>query len=390
MISHTMLMAMSVVLLSMITVDGLTVRTTKSTSTEFLFDISDNTRSAVRMGPESTTYGAVRSHIMQQVDRVETRYSYLNTSLSSMYSYIDGVELFKEMGHIYPYETLDDDEVVAYKRAVTATEKQKFNLDGDYSDVPNIIMVMVDDIGWNDLNLGPLHSTMIRGNAFPAMDALIKSGGITLDNYVSAAYCTPARGQFLTGKYSSFIDMDKADNQMPMSEVTLAQELKTAGYYTMHIGKWGVGWDTNERLPLARGFDTSFGYYGNQAEKYTKTIDPYDVAELVDANYNGSFVDLWDDHEFVGEDHQYFGLGTFGSYLPFIFEKKGEEMLEAAASKRSSTGQPFFMYYASDLAHNPYVAPNYYINRCSYLITENTNDDENLFIQFWLRGTPLP
>ena len=57
-----------------------------------------------------------RSHIMQQVDRVETRYSYLNTSLSSMYSYIDGVELFKEMGHIYPYETLDDDEVVAYKR----------------------------------------------------------------------------------------------------------------------------------------------------------------------------------------------------------------------------------------------------------------------------------
>merc|ERR1711871_959872 len=162
---------------------------------------------------------------------------------------------------------------------------------------------------------------------------------------------------------------------MPMSEVTLAQELKTAGYYTMHIGKWGVGWDTNERLPLARGFDTSFGYYGNQAEKYMKTIDPYDVAELVNANYNGSFVDLWDDHEFVGEDHQYFGLGTFGSYLPFIFEKKGEEMLEAAASKRSSTGQPFFMYYASDLAHNPYVAPNYYINRCSYLITENTDDD---------------
>ena len=129
-------------------------------------------------------------------------------------------------------------------------------------------------------------------------------------------------------------------------------------------------------VALARGFDTSFGYYGNQAEKYTKTIDPYDVAELVDANYNGSFVDLWDDHEFVGEDHQYFGLGTFGSYLPFIFEKKGEEMLEAAASKRSSTGQPFFMYYASDLAHNPYVAPNYYINRCSYLITENTNDDD--------------
>ena len=58
MISHTMLMAMSVVLLSMIN-DGLTVRTTKSTSTEFLFDISDNTRSVVCMGPESTTYGAV-------------------------------------------------------------------------------------------------------------------------------------------------------------------------------------------------------------------------------------------------------------------------------------------------------------------------------------------
>ena len=199
------------------------------------------------MGPESTTYGAVRSHIMQQVDRVETRYSYLNTSLSSM-CYGDGVELFKEMGHIYPYETLDDDELVASKRAVTATEKQKFNLDEDYSDVPNIIMVMVDDIGWNDLNLGPLHSTMIRGNTF--LRWMLSSSQVASRlTTTSQRLIAHLRGQFLTGKYSSFIDMDKADNQMPMSEVTLAQELKTAGYYTMHIGKWGVGWDTNERFP---------------------------------------------------------------------------------------------------------------------------------------------
>lgn len=375
MISQTMLVAMSVLLLSMTTLDGLTVKTTDSTSSEFLFDISDNTRSAVRMGPESTIYSAVRSQIMHQVNQVETEYSYRKANVSSVYSYIEGVTYFQKMGHIFPYETLNGDQMVAYERTVTATEQQKFNLD-EYTDVPNIVMVMVDDIGWNDLNLGPLHSTMIRGNAFPAMDALIKSGGITLDNYVSAAYCTPARGQFLTGKYSSFISMDSADNQMPMSEVTLAQELKTAGYHTMHIGKWGVGWDTYERLPMSRGFDTSFGYLGNQAEKYTKAIDPYDAAQLVNANYSGSVVDLWDDLEFVGDDHQYFGQGSIGSYLPFIFEKKGEEMLEAAASKRNSTGQPFFMYYASDLAHNPYVAPNYYIDRCSNLITENTNDDD--------------
>ena len=96
-----------------------------------------------------------------------------------------------------------------------------------------------------------------------------------------------------------------------------------------------------------------------------KTIDPYDVAELVNANYNGSFVDLWDDHEFVART--VFRARHLRSYLPFILEKKGEEMLEAAASKGQHR-PALFMYYASDLAHNPYVAPNYYINRCSYLI----------------------
>ena len=358
------------------------IKTSDDLTEEYLYDISDNKQSGILITSDNLKYGDVRSAMKAKATDIEARYEELTDGLkTSTYNYVSGVDYFTEKGHIYPYNTLTDDELDTYEK-VLAYEKEKFNLGGGES-APNIVMIMVDDVGWNDLNLGPLSSTMINGDAFPAIDALIKDGGITLNKYISAAICTPARAQFLTGKYSSYIGMDNASNQLPMKEATLAQELRTAGYHTMHVGKWGVGWDAPERGPMARGFDTSFGYYGNQAEKFMKVIDPNDVGKLQVAGYNGSMTDLWDDGLFVGDDSKYYARDQLTSYLPFILWKKGERMLEAAKERKTSDGvmQPFFMYYASDLAHNPYVAPDYYLYRCSDLITPNSMGDDDGYDQ---------
>merc|ERR1711998_483396 len=82
---------------------------------------------------------------------------------------------------------------------------------------------------------------------------------------------------------------------------------------------------------------------------------------------------------FVGDDKGYFAHDQIESYLPFILQKKGEAMLEAAAERKTSDGtvQPFFMYFASDLAHNPYVAPDYYLDRCGYHVSPYSMDDDD-------------
>ena len=131
--------------------------------------------------------------------------------------------------------------------------------------------------------------------------------------------------------------------------------------------------------PLFKGFDQSFGYYGNSAQKYEKEISTGDKNELEDVGYTGSYVDLWEDGRWAGTQSIYFGEGEedaeLDAYLPKIFSSKVQTFLEEYSEK--DTDAPFFLYFASDLAHSPYVAPAYYTERCndSVIVNNSTGDD---------------
>lgn len=156
---------------------------------------------------------------------------------------------------------------------------------------PNIIFILADDLGINDISTfgGGLANGSVRT---PNIDALAASGAMFVNAYAGAASCAPSRAMIMTGRYptrtgfeftptpdgmSRVVSMLSGSNGagfppvlldeaavaatppferqgLPGSEVTIAEVLKQAGYYTAHIGKWHTGLGP-EFGPNAQGFD---------------------------------------------------------------------------------------------------------------------------------------
>lgn len=136
---------------------------------------------------------------------------------------------------------------------------------------PNIILFVVDDMGWTDVACfgSDLHET-------PNIDKLASSGMKFTNAYASCTVCSPTRASIMTGKYparlhcTDWIDGHKkpfAKMKIPnwtmyldLDEVTLAEALKADGYNTIHLGKWHLGED-EKYWPTNQGFDVNIGGY---------------------------------------------------------------------------------------------------------------------------------
>jgi len=133
---------------------------------------------------------------------------------------------------------------------------------------PNIILLLVDDMGYGDL-------TCYGGQAVytPYIDELAQAGVRFTRFYSASGVCTPSRAAILTGKYPIRFNIrqhftDQGEN-LPAGIETLPKVLKKAGYATAHIGKWHLGGLRTEDFearkdgmeadpgPLQHGFDHS-------------------------------------------------------------------------------------------------------------------------------------
>ncbi|MFN5938178.1 MAG: sulfatase-like hydrolase/transferase, partial [Sphingobacteriales bacterium] len=129
---------------------------------------------------------------------------------------------------------------------------------------PNIIFVLVDDMGFSDLGC---YGGEVKT---PNIDRLADQG-IKMRSFYNNARCCPTRASVLTGKYPHAVGMGHmvslpTDTIQPGSYQgyldhkypTVAEELKKAGYNTYMTGKWHVG-ERKEDWPLNRGFDRYYG-----------------------------------------------------------------------------------------------------------------------------------
>ncbi len=149
---------------------------------------------------------------------------------------------------------------------------------------PNIILILVDDLGWADPGF---HGGDAR--LTPNIDRLARQG-LQLNQFCMTPVCATSRSALLTGRYPfrQWMDWRSEDFGKPdylalldiplatlsdgtptrrihglsPAERTLADALKSAGYTTAMIGKWHLGEWLPEHLPLARGFDHQYGHYG--------------------------------------------------------------------------------------------------------------------------------
>ena len=193
---------------------------------------------------------------------------------------------------------------------------------------PNVILIVVDDLGWTDLSC--------MGSEFyetPNIDRLADQGMRFTSAYSACTVCSPSRAAILTGKYparlhiTDWIEGHKRPRAkllvpdwtmfLPHEEITIAEMLKEEGYATCHIGKWHLGGEAYH--PKTHGFDHNIGgYHRGQPPSY---FAPYKIPTLDE--------------------------GPDGEYLT---DREAEEAVRFITENREN---PFFLYLPHYTVHTP-------------------------------------
>jgi arylsulfatase A len=178
---------------------------------------------------------------------------------------------------------------------------------------PNVVLILADDLGWGDVGFNGRTEW-----ATPNLDRLGASGTIFKRFYAAAVVCAPSRAALLTGKYTIHDGVTGNGEDLPASEVTLAEALKARGYATALFGKWHHGKPRDGASsyvhPMDQGFDEFFGFTDavHAWEKFPRTL--WDGREQVPVS--GHSDDLFAAHavDFIRRHRE----GPFFLYVPFI------------------------------------------------------------------------
>jgi len=243
---------------------------------------------------------------------------------------------------------------------------------------PNILLILADDLGYNDLTSG---GGGVAGDRVrtPNIDAIAKNGVTFSDGYAGNATCAPSRASIMTGRYATRFGFEftpapgafqkllghsmpgprepiyHAEREpdvppvgqmaVPITETTIAELLKSRGYHTLFFGKWHLG-ETASARPEARGFDETLGFLPG-ASLYLPKNDPQVVNSFQDFDPIDKF--LWANLPFA-VSHNGSKRFTPGGYMT---DYLADEAVKAIAANRN---RPFFMYLAFNAPHTPLQA----------------------------------
>ena len=260
-------------------------------------------------------------------------------------------------------------------------------------DRPNIILILADDMGYNDIsahNGGAADGSLKT----PHIDSLANSGILFSRGYAANATCAPSRASIMTGKYPTrfgyeftpvpatgrlimqwLADEDDAELRaridrevaanippymeqgMPTEQVTVAEVLRDAGYYTAHIGKWHLG-NAYGMDPLSQGFQDSLQMIG-------PLYLPEDHPDVVNAKFNTRI------------DRMIWGLGQYSAnfnggdrFAPdkYLTDYYTDEALKVIENNKN---RPFFLYLSHWAIHNPLQALRSDVEQMSHMHGHN-------------------
>ncbi|MBK8610781.1 MAG: sulfatase-like hydrolase/transferase [Chitinophagaceae bacterium] len=250
---------------------------------------------------------------------------------------------------------------------------------------PNIILILVDDLGYSDLaSYGNKHIKT------PNIDALGTKGTRFTQALVTSPICAPSRMGIITGRYQQrfggeYMLYDKFapavkknirkhlfsgkkkpegittlkpdyllirsgyNTDLPKTETTIAQLLKQKGYATGYVGKWNLS-STVDVFPDQYGFDYSYYFNGALSRYVDETADnsPYVNMHLP---WSFSEIPAWAPRfgsTAIREGHT---VVKDTGYLSFSFAEKGIEFIERNKTK------PFFLTLSFNAPHDPFQVP---------------------------------
>ena len=219
---------------------------------------------------------------------------------------------------------------------------------------PNIVLILADDLGWGEVGC--------HGQAripTPAIDAVAAAGTRLTSHWSGSPVCAPSRCVLLTGKHPGRAAVrnnrenggwgpDEPEGQFPLpdAEVTLGEVLKSRGYATCAIGKWGLGGPGTEGHPNNQGFDHWFGYLcQRKAHNYYPT-HLWRNGAMVPLEGNDWFSAHQKINEPLQTEDDYWSRFQGETFAPDLMRDEAVAFIE---SQRSD--QPFFLYYASPVPH---------------------------------------
>jgi uncharacterized sulfatase len=242
------------------------------------------------------------------------------------------------------------------------------------SDRPNIILILADDLGFNDVsyyNGGAADGSLLT----PNIDSLAREGVAFLNGYAASPVCSPSRAAIMTGRYSSrygfeftpypaqaarIMNLLRRDGELatinledtqwdevgltvgglPNKEITIAEMLQENGYYTAHIGKWHLGGFSDGMRPNDQGFDDSLMLNSS-------LYFPKNHPDIINAKIDSAVEDMiWASSQFAASFN---GSEPFkpGGYITDYYTEEAIKVIN------NNKDRPFFLYLGHFAPHNP-------------------------------------
>lgn len=199
---------------------------------------------------------------------------------------------------------------------------------------PNLVIILADDLGYADLGL---HGS--KQIPTPNIDQLGREGIVFSSGYVSSPVCSPSRAGLMTGKnqLSFGYNNNMGPNQtgfdpdfmgLPVTEKTMADQLKSLGYTTGLVGKWHLG-NKPQFYPTKRGFDEFWGFLGGAHDYFLAEAGGVEMQYPIECNYKTP-----EPLTYITDD-----IGT-----------------ESADFIKRNKNKPFFLFASFNAPHSPMQA----------------------------------
>lgn len=229
---------------------------------------------------------------------------------------------------------------------------------------PNVIIILGDDLGYCDTGLYGC-----KDIPTPNINSIANKGVRFTNAYVTAPVCSPSRAGLMTGRYQHRFGFEfnagplaraarEPEMGLPLTEITLADAMKKAGYKTGMVGKWHLGMAEKFR-PTQRGFDEYFGFLFG-ANTYINPAGEGVKNAIAAAGENDP---TWPRHQ---QNPVYRGNTPVAEegYLTETFAR------EAVAYIERHKNEPFFLYAPFNAPHLPLQATKKYTDRFAHLKDE--------------------
>eukprot|EP01084_Bolivina_argentea_P102820 184186_1 len=211
---------------------------------------------------------------------------------------------------------------------------------------PNVIIIVSDDLGYDDLNF---QSHQIQT---PNINYFVDNGQFLSFHYAQSI-CSPSRAALMTGRYplhtgiNDWIQSTQSFG-VPLNNTMLPKILYNAGYDTHMVGKWHLGFYKWPYTPTFRGYKSYYGYYTGGEDYFThKAGGYYDFRNDMGINCGGNCSQV--------------AVNAYQNYSANLFSDRAIEVIVNHSTHSDTKDTPLFLYLAYQSVHAPGEVPSYWV-----------------------------